>query len=52
MYILPLDELRVGRKRFLEVDNRLVLPTGVQVQFNVTSSDVIHRFALPTLGLR
>lgn len=52
MYILPLDELRVGRKRFLEVDNRLVVPTGIQIQFNVTRSDVIHSFALPTLGAK
>ena len=52
MYILPLDEIRVGEKRFLEVDNRLVLPTGLLVQFNVTSRDVIHRFALPTLGAK
>jgi len=50
MYILPLDEIRVEEKRFLEVDNRLVLPTGLLDQFNVTSRDVIHRFALPTLG--
>jgi len=50
MYILPPDEIRVEEKRFLEVDNRLVLPTGLLDQFNVTSRDVIHRFALPTLG--
>jgi len=31
MYILPLDELRGGGKRFLEVDNRLVFPTGIQI---------------------
>lgn len=52
MYISPLDELKVGELRFLEVENRLVLPTGAIVQFNVTSSDVIHRFALPTLGVK
>jgi len=52
MYMLPLDELSVGQLRFLEVDNRLVLPSGVLVQFNVTRSDVIHSFAMPTLGLK
>lgn len=52
IYILPLDELSVGNSRFLEVDNCLVLPTGFLVQFNVTRSDVIHRFALPSLGLK
>jgi len=52
MYILPLDELLVGERVYLEVDNRLVLPSGMRVQFNVTSSDVIHRFAMPTLGVK
>lgn len=52
MYILPLDELSVGDHRLLEVDNRLVIPTGVLVQFNITSRDVIHSFALPTLGVK
>jgi len=52
MYMLPLDELLVGERVYLEVDNRLVLPSGMRVQFNVTSSDVIHRFAMPTLGVK
>jgi len=52
MYILPLDELVVGDRLYLEVDNRLVLPVGITVQFNVTSRDVIHRFAMPTLGIK
>lgn len=52
MYMLPVDELEVGEARLLEVDNRLVLPAGILVQFNVTSRDVIHRFALPTLGVK
>lgn len=52
MYILPLDELSVGSYKWLEVDNRLVLPTDSIIQFNVTSGDVIHRFAIPTLGMK
>lgn len=52
IYIVAADDLEVGELRLLEVDNRLVLPTGVLVQFNVTSSDVIHSFALPTLGIK
>jgi len=42
----------VGEVRFLEVDNRLVLPIGLVIQANITSRDVIHRFALPTLGVK
>lgn len=52
MYMLPLDELNVGDFRYLEVDNRLVLPVGINIQFIVASSDVIHSFALPTLGIK
>lgn len=52
IYIISPDDLDVGDNRFLEVDNRLILPTGVHIQFNVTSRDVIHCFALPTLGVK
>jgi len=52
MYIVSPEDINVGEKRFLEVDNRLVLPTGLLVQFNVTSRDVIHSFALPTMGAK
>lgn len=52
MYISPLEDLRIGSPRLLEVDNRLVLPIEALVQFNVTASDVIHAFSLPRLGLK
>lgn len=52
IYILPLEELMVGESRFLEVENRLVLPVSVMVQFNVTSRDVLHSFSIPTLGIK
>lgn len=52
VYMSPLNDLMVGSKRLLEVENRLILPTGVLVQFNITSRDVIHSFALPTLGVK
>lgn len=51
-YIKSLDDLVVGDTRFLEVDNRLTLPVNKNLQFNITSSDVIHSFAVPSLGLK
>lgn len=36
----------------LDVDNRLVLPTLSNVQFLVTSVDVLHSFTVPTLGIK
>mgnify|MGYP003388677544 CR=1 FL=1 len=38
--------------RLLEVDNRLVLPIDTQVRVYTTSTDVIHSFAVPSLGVR
>jgi heme/copper-type cytochrome/quinol oxidase subunit 2 len=36
------DDLLVGQKRLLEVDNTLVLPVNTIIRFLVTSSDVLH----------
>lgn len=50
--ILDTDNLELGFKRLLEVDNRLVLPTNVTTRFLVSSSDVLHSFAMPELGFK
>jgi cytochrome c oxidase subunit 2 len=36
----------------LEVDNRLVLPVGEDIRIQVTASDVIHSFAVPSLWFK
>jgi cytochrome c oxidase subunit II len=36
----------------LEVDNRLVLPVGEPIRLQVTASDVIHAFAIPSLWFK
>lgn len=36
----------------LDVDNRLVLPSCINLIFLVTSSDVIHSWTVPTLGIK
>lgn len=38
--------------RLLEVDNRVVLPLRQRVRFLVTSEDVIHSWAVPSLGIK
>ncbi|MEW8293700.1 MAG: cytochrome c oxidase subunit II [Candidatus Thiodiazotropha sp.] len=35
-----------------EVDNRLVLPTGVKIRFLHTSADVLHAFWVPELAVK
>lgn len=46
-YIKNIDNLVIGSIRLLEVDNRLVLPLGLSIRFLLSSSDVIHSWALP-----
>jgi heme/copper-type cytochrome/quinol oxidase subunit 2 len=36
----------------LEVDHILLLPIGTYIRVNVTSSDVLHCWALPSLGIK
>lgn len=36
----------------LDVDNRLVLPTSVNLLFLITSADVIHSWTIPSLGIK
>ena len=38
--------------RLLAVDQRLVIPAGVNVRFLITASDVIHSFAVPAFWLK
>jgi heme/copper-type cytochrome/quinol oxidase subunit 2 len=45
-------DLVKGTHRLLEVDNRLVLPIGVPIRFVVTSLDVIHSWAVPSLSIK
>ena len=46
------EDLIRGTHRLLEVDNRLVLPLGVPIRFVVTSLDVIHSWAVPSLSIK
>lgn len=36
----------------LDVDNRLVLPTSVNLLFLITSADVLHSWTVPSLGIK
>ena len=48
--INDLNNLRIFR--LLDVDNRLILPLNNQIRFLVNSSDVIHSFTIPSLGIK
>lgn len=46
------EELKPGQPRLLAVDNPVVLPVDTTVQVLVTADDVIHNWAVPSLGLK
>lgn len=46
------EDLEKGELRLLEVDNRVLLPIGVPIRLLVTASDVIHAWAVPSLGIK
>ena len=50
--MVPISDLESGDLRLLEVDNRLVVPIQTHVRVLVTGADVIHSFAVPSLGVK
>nr|AFI54723.1 cytochrome c oxidase subunit II [Acanthosoma labiduroides] len=51
-YMKPSNELKNNEFRLLDVDNRTVLPINSQIRVLVTSADVIHSWAVPSLGIK
>ena len=41
-----------GQVRLLSVDEPLVLPVDTKILFQVTASDVLHAFAMPSFGVK
>jgi cytochrome c oxidase subunit 2 len=51
-YMLPEDDLQLGDFRLLEVDNEVVLPVNTHVRIIVSAVDVLHSWAVPSLGVK
>jgi len=51
-YMVSDADLKLGDLRLFEVDNRLVLPVKVHIRLLVTSTDVIHSWAVPSFGIK
>jgi len=51
-YMIAEDDLELGQLRLLEVDNRVVLPINTHIRVLITSTDVIHAWAVPSLGVK
>jgi heme/copper-type cytochrome/quinol oxidase subunit 2 len=50
--IIPDENLPLGYPRLLSVDQVLILPSNTSVRLLITSSDVIHSWALPSHGIK
>ena len=51
-FLIGEDSLDNGDPRLLTTDNSLILPIFTSIRLLITSNDVIHSFAVPSLGLK
>nr|YP_009469121.1 cytochrome c oxidase subunit II [Phylloscopus proregulus]AVC55971.1 cytochrome c oxidase subunit II [Phylloscopus proregulus] len=51
-YMIPTTDLPLGHFRLLEVDHRVIVPTHSTVRVIVTADDVLHSWAVPSLGVK
>lgn len=51
-YMINENDLIEGHLRLLEVDNNIFLPVNTTVRLLITSSDVIHSWTIPSLGVK
>nr|ATL15882.1 cytochrome c oxidase subunit 2 [Rhacophorus poecilonotus] len=51
-YMLPTKDLSPGSFRLLEVDNRMIIPMGTATRTIITANDVLHSWAVPSLGVK
>nr|YP_009443876.1 cytochrome c oxidase subunit II [Archipsocus nomas]ATU07097.1 cytochrome c oxidase subunit II [Archipsocus nomas] len=51
-FMIPSNDLNSNEFRLLEVNNRLILPFKTQIRLLVTAADVLHSWAMPSLGVK
>nr|AWV84058.1 cytochrome oxidase subunit II [Tettigades opaca] len=51
-YMKSTVDLNINEFRLIETDNHMVLPFNIQVRLMITSSDVLHSWAMPSLGTK
>ena len=52
-YMLPTEEILEQKGlRLLDVDNALIVPVNTRLRFFITSEDVLHAWAVPSLGIK
>ena len=51
-YMIPESDLELGQFRLLDVDNKVIVPVDTHIRLIVTGADVIHSWAVPSLGIK
>lgn len=51
-YMVPEEELAEGQVRLLSTDAPVVLPIDTDIQILVTANDVLHSWAMPSMGVK
>ena len=51
-YLITSQDLNEGDLRLREVDNRVIVPINANIKVLVSSNDVIHAWAIPSLGVK
>lgn len=51
-YMVPYRDLKLGDLNLLKTDRPCVVPFGIKLKFLVTRGDVIHSWAVPSLGIK
>lgn len=51
-FIIPESDINLNSIRLLETDNNLVIPINTNIKFLISSTDVIHSWTIPSLGLK
>jgi cytochrome c oxidase subunit 2 len=51
-FMVEVDDLKTGDLRLLTVDKRVYLPLLTHIRLLITSSDVLHCWAVPSLGVK
>nr|UPL65974.1 cytochrome c oxidase subunit II [Onomaus tenuis] len=51
-YMKPMNMMENNEFRLLDVDNRIMLPMKSTIRMLITSSDVIHSWTIPSMGIK
>nr|YP_009159104.1 cytochrome c oxidase subunit II [Holacanthus africanus]AKP94308.1 cytochrome c oxidase subunit II [Holacanthus africanus] len=51
-YMIPTQDLLPGQFRLLDTDHRMVVPVESPIRVLVSAEDVLHSWAVPTLGVK